>query len=136
METCRQARSVSQCLGLLGVAASTTQLLPPELHGAHDSWAQEQAEKIFAPLYAMMLPLSSTAFQMGMEQLRSDLAAQHATQEVRELAQHANREAREDHRDATRTFKGRFRMAKLEEMLRLLDAMSQDDLLELLHTLG
>ena len=62
-----------------GLKASTTQLLPPKLYGACDNWAQEQAEKIFTPLHAMMLPLSSTAFQMGMEQLRSDLAAQHAT---------------------------------------------------------
>ena len=52
-----------------GLQASTTQLLPPELHGAHDGWAQEQAEKIFAPLRAMMLLLSSVAFQTGMEQL-------------------------------------------------------------------
>ena len=66
----------------LGLPLSTTQLLPPELHGAHDSWVQEQAEKIFTPLHATMLPLSSAAFQTGMEHLHSDLAAQHATQEV------------------------------------------------------
>ena len=60
-------------------ASTTTQLLPLELRGAHDGWAQEQAEKIFGPLCAMTLPLSSVAFQTGMEQLRSDLAAQHAT---------------------------------------------------------
>ena len=65
-----------------GLQVSTTQLLPPELHGAHDGWAQEQAKKIFAPLHAMMLPLSSAAFQTGMEQLCSDLEAQHATQEA------------------------------------------------------
>ena len=64
------------------------------------------------------------------------MAAQHATQEVRELAQHANQEAREDHRNATQTFEGCFGMAKLEEMLHLLNATSQDDLLELLHALG
>ena len=58
---------------------STTQLLPLELHGAHDGWVQDQAEKIFAPLHALMLLLSSAAFQTGMEQLHSDLAAQHAT---------------------------------------------------------
>ena len=62
-----------------GLQASTTQLLPPKLHGAHDSWVQEQVNKIFPPLKAMTLPLSSTAFQTGMEQLCSDLAAQHAT---------------------------------------------------------
>ena len=88
-----------------GLKASTTQLLPPKLYGACDNWAQEQAEKIFTPLHAMMLPLSSTAFQTGMEQLRSDLAAQHATREVQELAQHADQEAREDCcNDATQTF--------------------------------
>ena len=80
----------------LGLQTPTTQLLPPELRGAHDGWAQEQAEKIFGPLHTTTLPLSSTAFQTGMEQLRSDLAAQHAMQEARELAQHANQEARED----------------------------------------
>ena len=65
-----------------GLQASTTQLLPPELHGAHDSWAHEQAKKIFTPLCAMTLTLSSAAFQTGMEQLCSDLAAQHATHEA------------------------------------------------------
>ena len=64
------------------------------------------------------------------------MAAQHATREAQELAQHANWEAREDHCDATQTFECHFGMAKLEEMLHLLDAMSQDDLLELLHALG
>ena len=53
----------------LVLQSSTTQLLPPELHGARDGWAQEQAEKIFTPLHATMLPLSSAAFQTGMEQL-------------------------------------------------------------------
>ena len=61
-----------------GLQTSTTQLLPPELHGAHDGWVQEQAEKIFSPLHATTLPLSSTAFQTRMEQLCSDLVAQHA----------------------------------------------------------
>ena len=71
-----------------------------------------------------------------MEQLRSDLAAQHTTREAQELAQHADQEAREDCRDATQTFKGRFGTAKLEEVLRLLDVVSHDDLPELLHALG
>ena len=62
-----------------GLQVLTTQLLPPELCGAHDGWAQEQAKKILAHLHATMLPLSSTAFQTGMEQLQSDIAAQHAT---------------------------------------------------------
>ena len=119
-----------------GLQASTTQVLPPELRGARDGWAQEQTDKIFTPLCATTLPLSNAAFQTGMEQLRSDLAAQHATQEARELAQHANREAREDCCNATQTFEGWFGMAKLEEMLHLLDATSQDGLLEVLHALG
>ena len=119
-----------------GLQVSTTQLLPPELHGGDNGWAQEQAKKIFAPLHAMTLLLSSVAFQTGMDQLRSDLAAQHATREAQELAQHANWEAREDHHDAMQTFKGWFGMAKLEEKLQLLDLMSQDDLPELLHALG
>ena len=89
-----------------GVQVSTTQLLSPELHGAHDGWVHEQAEKIFVPLHAMTLPLSSVAFQTGMDQLHSDLAAQHAICEAQELAQHANWEAHEDHCDATQTFKG------------------------------
>ena len=62
----------------LGLQASTTQLLPPELWGAHNGWAQEQVKKLFGPLRATTLPLlSSAAFQTGMEQLRSDLAAHH-----------------------------------------------------------
>ena len=120
-----------------GLQTSTTQLLPlPELWGAHDRWAQEQAEKIFGPLHATLLLLSSVAFQTGMEQLHSNLAAQHAMQEAWELAQHANQEAREDWRNAMQTFEGQFRMAKLEEMLHLLDVVSQDNLPELLHALG
>ena len=126
----------NECLNLEVTGFLATQLLPPELRGARDGWEHEQAEKLFGPLHATTLPLSSAAFQTGMEQLRSNLAAQHTVQEARELAQHANREAREDRRDATQTFEGRFGMAKLEEMLHLLNVVSQDDLLELLHALG
>ena len=61
----------------------------------------------------MTLPLSSAAFQTRMEQLRSDLAAQHTIREAQELAQHANWEAREDCRNATQTFKGQFGMANV-----------------------
>ena len=89
------------------------------------------------PLHAMAHLLSTSAtFQTGMDQLRMDLAAQHAIQEARELAQHANCEAREDHCNAMQTFKGHFGMVKLEEILHLLDLTSQDDLPELLHSLG
>ena len=86
--------------------------------------------------HAMAHPLSSAVFQTSMDQLRSDLATQHTVQEARELAQHANHEAQEDSHDAMQTFKGCFGMAKLEEILCLLDLMSQDDLAELLHSLG
>ena len=66
-----------------GLQTSTTQLLPPELCGAHDGWVQEQAKKIFGPLHAMTLPLSSATFQTGMEQLQhSNLVAQHTIQEA------------------------------------------------------
>ena len=88
------------------------------------------------PLYAVAHPLSSAAFQTSMGQLCLDLAAQHAVREARELAQHANHEAQEYHHNAMQTFEGHFGMAKLEEILHLLDLMSQDDLLELLHSLG
>jgi hypothetical protein len=68
--------------------------------------------------------------------LRTDLAAQHAAREARELAQFADREAREERRDAEQTFEGRFGSAKLEEVLRLLNLASQDDLPDTLRALG
>ena len=60
----------------------------------------------------------------------------HATWEAQELVQHTNWEAREDHHNAMQPFEGWFRTVKLEEMLQLLDLMSQDDLPECLHALG
>ena len=119
-----------------GLQVSTTQLLLPELHGTHDGWVQEQAEHILVPLQAVAHLLSSVAFQVGMDQLRSDLAAQHATREAQELTQHANHEAQEDHCNAMQTFEGRFGMVKLEEILHLLNLMSQDNLPEVLLSLG
>ena len=68
--------------------------------------------------------------------LRADLAAQHAAREAREIAQFADREVREDRRDAEQTFEGRFGSAKLEEVLRLLNLTSQDDLPVTLRALG
>ena len=62
-----------------GLQVSTTQLLSPKLCGAHDGWAHE---KIFLPLCAVALLLSSAAFQTGMDQLHLDLATQYATQEA------------------------------------------------------
>ena len=74
--TCTASAGARACSGL---QASMTQLFPPELLGARDGWALEQAKKLFGPLHAMTLPLSSAAFQTGMEQLRSNLAAHHTT---------------------------------------------------------
>jgi hypothetical protein len=73
---------------------------------------------------------------MGMQLLRTDLAAHHAIYEARELAQHTDREAWKDRRDAPQTFKGQFGAAKLEEVLRLLALESANDLPELLRALG
>ena len=66
----------------LGLQLATTQLLSPELRGTRDGWAQEQVGGIFEPLHHAVLPLSSVAFQAGMDQLQSDLAAQHAVREA------------------------------------------------------
>ena len=60
------------------------------------------------------------------------MASQHATREAQELAQHADREAREDHWDVQQTFEGRFGVPKTEEVMRLLNIASKDDLLETL----
>jgi hypothetical protein len=72
----------------------------------------------------------------AVQHLRTDLALQHTAREARELAQFADREAREDRRDAEQTFEGRFGAAKLEEVLRLLDLASLDDLPDTLRALG
>jgi hypothetical protein len=68
--------------------------------------------------------------------LRTDITIQKNAREVREQAQHADCEAREDRRDAQQTFKGRFGVPKLEEVLRLLDLQSEDDLPETLWELA
>ena len=60
------------------------------------------------------------------------MANQHATREAQELAQHADHEAREDHRDMQQTFEGHFGMAKTEEVTRLLNVASKDNLPETL----
>ena len=119
-----------------GLQVSTAQALPPALRANRDGWAQEQVERLFEPLRAVAPPLSSVAFEAGMQLLRTDLATHHAASEARELAQHADREAREDRRDAPQTFEGRFGTAKLEEVLRLLGKNSADDLPKLLQDLG
>ena len=81
-------------------------------------------------------PLSNSSFENAFAQLRADMANQHATREARELAQHANQEAREDCRDAQQTFKDRFGVSKTEDMMRLLNMASEDDLPETLQVLG
>lgn len=65
-----------------------------------------------------------------------DMMAQHQAREIQEQAQHANQEARKDHRETQQTFKGQFGLPKLEEVLRLLDLQSEDDLPEALHELA
>ena len=102
--TCTASASAQACSGL---QVSTTQLrLLPKLHGAHDGWAQEQAERILMPLHSVAHPLSSATFQTSMDQLHLDLAAPHAIREARVLAQHADHEAEEDHRNTMQTFEG------------------------------
>ena len=71
-----------------------------------------------------------------MDQLHKDLATQHTIWKAQELAQHTDNEAWEDCHDATQTFKGCFGMAKLEEILCLLDLTSQDNLPKALSFLG
>ena len=82
--------------GRSGLQVSTAQALPLALHANHDGWAQEQVKHLFKPLWAMAPPLSSAAFEAGMQLLWMDLATHHAASEARELAQHADREAWED----------------------------------------
>ena len=84
------------------------------------------------PLHQPSPPLSNSSFKNALNQLHVDMANQHATREARELAQHADREAREDRRDAQQTFEDRFGIAKTEEVMRLLNMASEDDLPETL----
>ena len=85
-------------------------------------------ERILTGLRTLPPPLTDTTFMAAFHHLRADMAAHHAAREERELAQFADREAREDRRDAEQTFEKRFGSAKLEEVLRLLNLASQDDL--------
>lgn len=70
------------------------------------SWAHMEAERIMTGLRTLPPPLSDTTFIAAFHNLRTDLAAQHAAREARELAQFADWEVREDHRDAEQTFEG------------------------------
>ena len=122
--------------GHSGLQVSMAQALPTALHAICNGWAQEQVEHLFKPLQAVAPPLSSVAFEAGMQLLWTDLATHHAASEARELAQHADQEAWEDRQDAPQTFKGQFGTAKLEEVLWLLGKNSADDLPKLLQDLG
>ena len=82
--------------GCSGLQLSMAQALPLALCANHDGWAQEQVKHLFKPLQAVAPPLSSAAFEAGMQLLRTDLATHHAASEARELAQHMDQEVRED----------------------------------------
>ena len=119
-----------------GLQVSTAQVLTTALRATREGWARTEVERILTGLRTLPPPLSDTTFMAAFYHLRTDLAAQHAAREARELAQFADREAREDHREAEQTFEGRFGSAKLEEVLRILDLASQDDLPDTLRALG
>ena len=76
--------------------------------------------------------MSNSSFESTFTQLCTDMANQHAAREAQELAQHAECEAREDCWDAQQTFKGCFGVPKTEELMRLLNVASEDDLPETL----
>lgn len=119
-----------------GLQVATSQALTPAIRARREAWAQAEVEQTLAPLRAQPPPLSNATFEAAITQLRTDITMQHNAREVREQAQHANHEAREDHRDAQQTFEGWYRVPKLEEVLRLLDLQSKDDLPETLRDLA
>ena len=119
-----------------GLQVATAQVLPTALRATREGWARTEVERILAGLRTLPPPLSDNTFMAAVQHLRTDLALQHTAREARELAQFADREAREDRRDAEQTFEGRFGAAKLEEVLRLLDLASLDDLPDTLRALG
>ena len=55
-----------------GLQVTTAQALPLALHANCDGWAQEQVEHILKPLQAGVPPLSSAAFEVGMQGTASD----------------------------------------------------------------
>ena len=119
-----------------GLQVPTAQALPTALRATREGWARTEVERILSGLRTLPPPLTDTTFTEAFQHLRADLALQHAAREARELAQFADREAREDRRDAEQTFERRFGAAKLEEVLRLLNLASQDDLPDTLRALG
>ena len=80
------------------------------------------------PLRQASPPLSNSSFENAFAQLCADMANQHAAREACELAQHTDWEAREDRQDAQQTFEDRFGVSKTEEVMRLLNVASEDDL--------
>ena len=99
---CAAPAGAQACLGL---QVTIIQALLLALHANHDGWAQEQVECLFELLRAGAPPLSSAAFEAGMQLLRTDLAMQHTASKARELAQHTDQEAWEDRHDAPRLLK-------------------------------
>ena len=102
---------------LSGLQVPTAQVLPTAQRASREGWARTEVERILAGLRTLPPPLTDNTFMAAFQNLRTDMAAQHAAREARELAQFADREAREERRDAEQTFEGRFGSAKLEEVL-------------------
>ena len=125
----RTASTAAPCSGLQVI---TQQALSPTTCLTRDAWAHKEVARILEPLWQTSPPLSSLLFKTAFTQLHTDMASQHTTREAQELAQHTDCEAREDHQDAQQTFEGCFRVPKTEEVMRLLNISSEDDLPETL----
>ena len=113
-----------------------TKALTTALRASREGWARTEVERILLGLRIAPPPLTDATFMAALYHLRTDFATQHTAREARELAQFADRKAREDRREAEQTFEGRFGSAKLEEVLRILNLASQDDLPDTLRALG
>ena len=122
--------------GRSGLQVPTQQALTPGTRVRREAWARTEVEVMLEPLRAVAPPLSNATFEAAFRRLQDDLHAQHNAREAREAAQHAEHEAREDRRDAEQTFEKRFGAPKLEEVLRMLDLASADDLPRVLRELG
>lgn len=70
----------------------TAQVLPMALRASREGWAHMEAERIMTGLRTLPPPLTDTTFIAAFHYLCTDLAAQHAAREARELAQFADRE--------------------------------------------
>ena len=129
----RTASTAAPCSGLQVI---TQQALSPMMCSTCNAWAHMEEDKILEPLQQASPPLSNSSFKTTFTQLCTDMASQHTAREVQELAQHADREASKDCWDAQQTFKGRFRVPKTKEVMRLLNVSSEDNLPETLQSLG